>query len=155
MEETNNDTIRPRRRARKKRKLKRPVIIALIVIAIIIVLVLVIHNKKKSNIVEESNEIAKENSFLIGRWTTDGNTIYEFYDDTNGSLVVPIATIPFTYKIVDNKIYIDFESEYSEDTEYEYEINDKKLTLISINGTFEFNKIDEQEEKIEQGEYVK
>ena len=46
----------------------------------------------------------------------------------------------FNYKIEDNKLYIDFANEKSEDTTYTYSLKKEKLTLKSKNGTFVFKK---------------
>ena len=145
-EKTNNETIRPRRRARRKRKLKKPaVLLALIILIIIIIVVVVIIKSKNKTVSSEegsSEELVDEIS-LIGKWTTDENTIYEFYKDGKGALVVPISVIPFSYKTDEKMIYIDFEPEDSEDTNFEYILDDNNLTLKNSNGTFEFFRMDE------------
>ena len=81
---------------------------------------------------------------LIGKWTTDGNTVYEFNEGGKGTLIVPVAKLPFTYKLENNQLFIDFENEDSEDSSYSYIIEDNKLSIQNSNGTFVFSRVEEE-----------
>ena len=103
--------------------------------------------RKNDNPAKFTVEEKKIVATLVGKWTTDGNTVYEFNDDGSGALIVPVANLPFTYKFENNQLFIDFENEDSEDLFYTYEVTDTKLTLTSVNGTFEFSRVGEQTEE--------
>lgn len=124
----------------KKKKNKLKIIIVLAIIFIVIIEFFVLRNKKKNDFYTTDKKVVKT---LVGKWTTDGNTVYEFNDDGKGALVVPVMTVPFSYRIDDNIIYIDFENEDSEDTNYNYTLEDDKLVLNSANGSFEFSRVEE------------
>ena len=135
---------RMKRKHRDKKKKNKIIIIAvifLIVLAIIGIIFLKFRkNDNRPNFTAEEKKIV---ATLIGKWTTDGNTVYEFNEDGSGALIVPVANLPFTYKFENNRIFIDFENEDSEDMFYTYEVTDTKLTLKSVNGTFEFSRVEE------------
>ena len=69
---------------------------------------------------------------LVGLWDIDGNTKYEFIDNKKGKLIVPNSEYPFTYKIKDNVISIDFENENSIDSDFEYKLNKDILELTNV-----------------------
>lgn len=103
-------------------KLKRKIIIIIVVVITIIILIsgyLLLTNKK--------------NNKLIGFWTIDGYTNYEFLKNNKGNLVLPHKKMKFTYKIKDNKICIDFKDEKTIDKCYEYNFEGKKLVIRDIN----------------------
>lgn len=77
---------------------------------------------------------------LIGTWTTDGVTKYKFNEDNTGALIVSLGEYKFKYTREKDELFIDFENEKSEDTKYTYTLKDNKLTLKSVNGTFNFKK---------------
>ena len=77
---------------------------------------------------------------LIGTWTTDGVTIYEFNRNNTGKLIVSVGEFSFTYKIKDNTLEIDFENEKSTDSKYTYQFDNNKLILDGDNGTFTFTR---------------
>ena len=112
---------------------KKKIIISIIMILLgIVLLIYLINDTQKNN---------KEENKLIGKWTTDGVTIYTFNEDKTGTLKVSLGEYDFNYKIEeDNKLFIDFKDEKSEDTKYIYSFKDKKLILKSTNGTFNFTK---------------
>ena len=112
----------------KKIKIKNIIIIFIVIIILIIALLIF-------------KKITKNP--LIGTWTTDGITVYQFKNKNTGSLIVPLSEYKFTYKIDGNKLYIDFENEKSNDSDYEYSFKDNKLILKGINktsGTYVFKK---------------
>ena len=102
----------------QKKKIIIKAIIVLFFIIFIIVLFCIVHKDK-----------------LYGKWTTDGNTVYEFNGKGKGSLTVPSTKLLFSYKISKNKIHIDFIDENAEDGDYEYFIKDVKLTLTETQKT--------------------
>lgn len=106
----------------RKKKNNFKIISNIFILAIIILLILIVKNIYEKNI-------------LIGSWTIDGHTIYEFNSKGNGVLIVPSASYNFTYKIKRGKIYIDFKSENAKDADYEYSIKKNVLTIKGINNT--------------------
>ena len=82
----------------------------------------------------------EETNSIIGEWTTDGVTIYEFNKDNTGKLKVSLGEYDFDYIIKEDKISIDFINEKSEDSEYTYTLNKDKLVLKGKNGTFNFKR---------------
>ena len=77
---------------------------------------------------------------LVGTWTNDNVTIYKFYKNNTGKLIVSLHEYEFNYKLKDNYLYIDFENEKSEDSKYSYSFKEKKLILKNEKGTFTFIK---------------
>ena len=118
----------------------KTLLIILIILIIGIIFLKPKKNSKQSNFTTEEKKVV---ATLVGKWTTDGNTVYEFNEDGSGAMIVPVANLPFTYKFENNQLFIDFENEDSDDTYYTYEVTETKLTLKSINGTFEFNRTEE------------
>ena len=114
-------------------KLKRKTIIIIGVVIAIIMLVsgyLLLSNKGKNKI--------------IGFWTIDDYTNYEFLENNKGNLVLPHKTMEFTYKIKDDKIFIDFKDEKAIDKSYEYNFNGKDLIIKdSNNNVFDLKKKNE------------
>ena len=110
----------------KNKKILIPVI--LVAIILIVILIISLSNNKKTK--EE----------LLGSWSTKGNTIYEFEKKGKGKMIVPLKEYNFTYKIEDNKLYIDYEDESANDAEYEYTIEKNKLTIKGERGTFKLTK---------------
>lgn len=120
-----------------KKKSSKIILIICIFIAIIassVIIIKVIRNIKKNNL--------KENS-LIGLWTTDRVTIYEFKDNGKGMLKLPLSEYEYSYKIDGNKLHIDFESEETTDSDYEYYFENDNLILKGFyrtRGTYIFHK---------------
>lgn len=113
----------------KKRKIKKkPIIILAIIIVLIVVSLVIIFRPNQNN-------------KLIGKWTTDNVTIYEFKKDYTGVLEVSLSKYEFTYEIKENTLYIDFKNPTSTDSEYTYSFKGDKLILKGKNGTFTFTKM--------------
>ena len=126
----------------QKRINKLKIIIAIALVVIIIVGIIFIKKIIKKNTgASESKTIKAVESTLVGKWTTDGNTFYEFEKEGKGAIIVPSITLPFSYTVEEDVINVDFENEDSEDTAFSYELNEDKLTLRSVNGTFEFSRV--------------
>ena len=115
-----------RRRRRKEVRIKRFICIAVIVILFITFLVCI--NSKRNP--------------LVGKWTTEKGTIYQFNKDYTGKLILSIGEYEYKYEIKGDKVYVDFTSESSNDTEFIFKVDNDKLVLENKNGTFNFTKID-------------
>ena len=79
-------------------------------------------------------------SKLVGTWTTDNVTIYKFNKNNTGKLIVSLSEYEFNYTLKNNVLYIDFNNDKSEDSEYNYSFEKNKLVLKNNNGTFIFTK---------------
>ena len=88
---------------KKKRKLKRIVWIYIFIVFIIL-----------SNLILYKSLFSAK-AKLIGTWTTDDVTTYEFYKNNTGKLVVSLSEYKFKYSLKKNILYIDFENDKSED----------------------------------------
>ena len=113
---------------KKKRKLKRIVWIYIFIVFIIL-----------SNLILYKSLFSAK-AKLIGTWTTDDVTTYEFYKNNTGKLVVSLSEYKFKYSLKKNILYIDFENDKSEDSKYEYKFINKKLVLSNEKGIFTFVK---------------
>ena len=114
---------------KKNKKICRLLLFALIIIIVVILCCKFIFKKKNS--VEET---------IIGKWTTDGVTVYQFNNDNIGVLIVPLSQYDFKYEIDEDSLLIDFISEKSEDSKYTYTLKDGELKLKGANGTFNFKR---------------
>ena len=111
---------------KRKIKLKKKIIISVVIILFILVFILY-----KNNLLNK----------LIGTWTIDNNTTtYEFKKNNTGKLIVSLSEYKFKYKIKNNKLYIDFENNKSNDSVYKYKFINNKLILSNENGIFTFTK---------------
>lgn len=117
---------------RKNRRKKRNILLVICMVITVILFILVILNVNKQNI--QSENIQEENT-LIGLWTTDGVTVYDFEENGNGVLKLPLTEYKFTYKIEGNKLFINFDSKETRDSNYEYFFEEEKLILKGIKGT--------------------
>ncbi len=70
---------------------------------------------------------------LHGLWSVDGVTKYRFEKDGVGALVVPAADYPFTYKVEDDVVYIDFNNPSLHDATYYFKVKGAELTLDDYN----------------------
>ena len=110
----------------KNKKILIPIACVIIMLVILITILFISNKGKDKN--------------LLGTWSTKGNTIYEFEKKGKGKMIVPLKEYVFTYKIEDNKLYIDYEDESANDAEYEYTIEKNKLTIKGERGTFKLTK---------------
>lgn len=111
-------------------KLKRKTLIITVVVITIVIII--------SGCLLLTN---KGNNEIIGFWTIDGYTNYEFLDNNKGNLVLSHKKIEFTYKIKGNTICIDFKDENAIDKCYEYKFDNKKLVIKdSSNNVFTLTK---------------
>lgn len=68
---------------------------------------------------------------LVGTWKFDGVTRYTFDGKGSGKMVASDSEYEFNYRINDDELKIDFISDSAQDSTYEFNIDDKKLTLCS------------------------
>lgn len=66
---------------------------------------------------------------IEGRWDLDGATVYEFYPEGKGALVLTTMKFEFTYTIDGDKVSIDFADERASDAAYEFAVEDDLLML--------------------------
>ena len=118
----------------KKIKIKRFILLIISIIAILFLIFVII---KKPEEKEKSKTI-------IGTWTTDGVTNYQFNKNGTGILIVPLSEYEFTYKMEDDSLLIDFKNEKSTDSKYKFYFEDEKLILEGTNGKFTFKKVEEK-----------
>lgn len=111
-----------KRRISKKCRQRRLLGISAAVLAIILLVVLFIVIAKSCS----------SGDLLIGTWDLDGITAYQFDGNGNGSLNLPDNSYSFTYKIKDNSLSIDFESEAARDVSYTFTVREEKLLLVSV-----------------------
>ena len=118
----------------KKTKIKRFILLIISIIAILFLIFAII---KKPEEKEKSKTI-------IGTWTTDGVTTYQFNKNNTGKLIVPLSEYEFTYKIEDDSLSIDFKNEKSIDSKYKFHFEKDNLILEGSNGKFIFKKVKEK-----------
>ena len=114
---------------KKRYKVSIVKVVALIVVLLILCILI-------------SNLLSRKDNSIVGKWTTDKGTIYQFNKDNTGKLIISVGEFNYKYEIKDDKVFIDFENENSTDTEFVYKFEDDKLILKNNNGTFTFKKID-------------
>ena len=109
----------------KKRISKRKVILVCIIIAVFIsVLTLAIlrnrYEKEKAEVINpgKNGEYIKNPKKILGSWSTEDGNIYFFDEDGTGYLRVPLEDYIFTYNVVGEKLYINFQSEKAKDSDY-------------------------------------
>lgn len=93
---------------------------AVILLIIGIILIVNAHNKTKP---------------LIGRWSYDDATVYEFGEDGQGSLILPLNSYSFSYKEDNGTLIIDFSDDMAEDKNYTYQVSGDTLLLIGNDGS--------------------
>ena len=117
-----------KRRTAKKRKQHRLLGISAAVLAIILLAILIIVVAKSCS---SGGDVPKGTDVLSGTWDLDGITVYQFDGKGNGALKLPDNTYSFTYKMKDNSLSIDFESESARDITYTFTVKNEKLLLVS------------------------
>ena len=113
---------RQKRKAKRLRKQKRrkQLFLGIGILPCLFIIVLLIVGRKNP---------------LEGRWYMDEVTVYEFYDGSKGTMVLPSAAYEFTYSITDNNLSIDFKYEGAKDAQYIFTIEGNTLTLEGGNTT--------------------
>ena len=66
---------------------------------------------------------------IEGRWNLDGTTVYEFYEDGKGALVLTTMSFEFDYTIVDDVISLNFTDDRATDVTYELYLTEEFLML--------------------------
>lgn len=130
-----NDRQRPRRfvssrqRAIKKRRQRRMLIGASVITLIALVVIIVLNCK--SCVGSKSDP-----SVLQGVWHYDQYTEYEFDGKGSGCMCIEETNhYEFTYTIDGDTLKIDFALDYVTDCEYDFKLENDKLTLIGGKGT--------------------
>lgn len=118
---------------KKKRKIKKQSILIICGIVVLLIILFCIITFNRNNKIQSNN--------IIGSWTIDNVTIYEFYKDDKGKLKVSLNDYSFTFQINNDVINIDFDDDSLLDSEYTFVIENDKLKLSGINGEFEFSRI--------------
>ena len=128
MPESENQPVRPRVRRKKKTGLfgMNPVLSMIFVGALVLVIVLTLILGLKGCAPKPSIE---------GRWNLDGATIYEFYPEGKGALILTTMTFEFNYTVDGDKVSIDFLDERATDAKYEFAVTEDLLMLIGGPGT--------------------
>ena len=126
--EPQTETVRPRARRQKKKGLldQFPLLVVITAVALVAVLILSLVLGLKGCSPKPSIE---------GRWNLDGATIYEFYPDGKGALVLTTMTFEFDYTVDGDKVSIDFVDERATAAKYEFAVTDDLLMLIGGPGT--------------------
>lgn len=130
-----NDNTEIKNNKKKRNKLLLVVCIFIAVILFVSVVVFIVKFKRNINKQNIQNENIQQEQALIGVWTTDGVTVYEFEESGNGTLKLPLSEYKFTYKIEGNNLFINFESKETRDSNYEYFFEKENLILKGIKGT--------------------
>ena len=108
---------------RKQKRNQRIVILVSILIVILIGIILL------------STKISRKKEELMGVWQYDQYTEYEFLDNGEGCLFVDDVHYEYQYKILGDKLRIDFIEDIVRDCEYSFIIDGNTLTLNGKEGT--------------------
>ncbi len=119
-QETAIPHVRPRTSQRSRRRQNKSLLtIALVaVLAVVIVVSLILGLKG-----------CAPKPTLEGRWNLDGTTIYEFYEDGKGALILTTMTFEFNYTVDGDVISIDFIDDRATDAKYECFLTEEFLML--------------------------
>lgn len=116
------------KQVKKKVKVNKvAILVPIIIIVLLIALVIFLLNRS--------------NNPLVGKWTNETPTTYQFDSDKTGKLIISTGEYNFEYEIKDDKVTVYFNSENSVDTEFKYKVDGDKLTLENGNGVWEFTKV--------------
>lgn len=112
----------------EKKKKQNKIIIFIVIIVCIIITCFAILSKFKEN--AENDKTTQLDAFY-GLWNIDDVTKYEFDGKGRGKMLLPESGLEyeFSYKIEDNEILIDFDSEEAKDFKYKYSIAGNKIQL--------------------------
>ena len=105
-----SDIQAPRKRRRRRRLNPGFIVTVCLLVTITVGLILIGH-------------ACTRQSDVVGRWDMDGTTVYEFYRDGTGVLVLQTMNFEFEYTDKNGVITIDFVDERAKDASYEYVIN--------------------------------
>lgn len=119
---------------RKKKKTQRNLLLLACILILIIIICIIL-------LLPKINKTSSTTDKIVGTWTTDNVTKYEFNKDNTGKLITSLNSYEFTYEIKDDSLSIDFKNEKSEDSKYTYKFDNDKLILEGDNGKFTFSKI--------------
>ena len=111
---------RSSQRSRRRKRSVKPWMPVALAVALVVVIAAVLLIGMKGCGAEPSIE---------GRWNLDGATVYEFYGEGKGALVLTTMTFEFNYTIEKDVVSIDFIDERATDAKYEYAIENDLLML--------------------------
>lgn len=111
-----SDIPAPRKRRRRRRINPGFIVTVCLLVTITLGLILIGH-------------ACTRQSAVVGRWDMDGTTVYEFYKDGTGALVLQTMTFEFDYTDKNGVITIDFADDRAKDASYEYVINGDVMML--------------------------
>lgn len=139
-----------RKKIRRRQNMIQRGILASVLLAILI-LIIVLIAKGCSN--DRENSVAIDNTVysdgIIGNWTINNAITYRFEQDGSGAMVLPNSQYAFSFEIIGNKIYIDFEDETFDDGIFAFRLEGDMLILSgeedSTNDSFELNRINSDE----------
>ena len=78
-----------------------------------------------------NNQTENKSDVLEGTWKLDNITKYTFDGGGNGNMTVSDTKYEFSYAINNDEVKIDFISEAAQDSVYEFNIDEGRLTLLS------------------------
>ena len=78
-----------------------------------------------------NNQTENKSDILEGTWKLDNVTKYTFDGSGNGDMTVSDTKYEFSYTINNDEVKIDFISEAAQDSVYEFNIDEGRLTLLS------------------------
>lgn len=129
------DSQRPRRKKRRRQLMRQRSVAAGIALAILIFIIVLI-----------CRGCSGASDSIIGKWDVDETTFYEFYDNGNGTMILPGTSYGFTYTIEEDQIHIDYTNESVRDGSYTFTVDGDKMILAggegTIGGTYELTRID-------------
>ena len=111
-----------------EKKTQNKIIIFILIIVCIIIACFAMLSKPKEN--TENDKTTQLDAFY-GLWNIDDVTKYEFDGKGRGKMLLPESSLEyeFSYKVDDNEILIDFDSEEAKDFKYKYSIEENKIQL--------------------------
>lgn len=74
---------------------------------------------------------------IVGMWTLDEATSYQFDGRGRGVMHLSVSEYEFSYKLGKDDLYIDFDDDNATDREYRYELDGDLLTLRFGDQTYE------------------
>ena len=118
---------------KRNKKSGKKILLLFATVIIIVLLIVFIPKMLNKNNSDNNNKV---DNLLIGLWSIDGYTDYEFNKDGKGKMITPLKDYPFTYKTENNQLFIDFENETSKDSTYEFSFEDEKMIWKNLEETY-------------------
>lgn len=98
----------------------------------------------------KKEEISVTGETLVGTWTIDGTTTYQFEEDGRGALILPEHRYPFTYTVEADKLLLEFDNSSIGKAAFRFTAAGDALTLKreEETGTTEFILQEQESEEI-------